>query len=363
MMKHFFNSLIHLFKIKNVNLKKIFTYFSLIVVIAASIYGYIIYRNIFSSNTVFAENEVFVHIPTDADYNQAIQIITPYVKDIELFKMTAEKKSYVTNVKSGRFLFKKDMNNNDMVNALRQNVPLNLAFNNQERLEDFAGRIGSQIEADSTSLMKSFTDENFLKEQGMTRENVLSLFIPNSYEFFWNISADKFRDRMAKEYRKFWTPERLEKAKAQNLTPLEVSALASIVHKETVKSDERPRVAGVYLNRLQRGIKLEADPTVIYAVKKNANDFTIEIKRVLYKDLETDSPYNMYKYGGLPPGPIAMPDVTALDAVLNPEKHNYIYFCASVTNFGYHEFAITAAQHEVNRQKYVAWINKQGVKR
>ncbi len=345
------------------NFKKILIYISLVVVIAASVYGYMIYRNIFSPNTSFAEKEVFVYIPTDADYNQVLEIVSPYITDMERFKMTAEKKSYVTNVKSGRFLFKKDMNNNDLIVALRNNVPLNLAFNNQERLEDFAGRIGSQIEADSTSLMQSFTDETFLKEQNMTRENVLSLFIPNSYEFFWNTSADKFRDRMAKEYRKFWTPERLEKAEKQNLTPLEVSALASIVHKETVKSDERPRVAGVYLNRLERGIKLEADPTVIFAVKKNADDYTMEIKRVLYKDLETDSPYNTYKYEGLPPGPIAMPDVTALDAVLNPEKHNYIFFCASVTNFGYHEFAVTAAQHEVNRQKYVAWISKQGIKR
>ncbi len=336
---------------------------SLAVIVGASVYGYMIYRNIFSANTKFSEKEVYIHIPTDSDYNDVVQIITPYVSDMELFQMTAEKKSYVANVKPGRFLFKRDMNNNDLVNALRQNVPLNLAFNNQERLEDFAGRIGSQIEADSTSLMKSFTDEDFLKEQNMTRENVLSLFIPNSYEFFWNTSADKFRERMAKEYRKFWTPERLQKAQAQNLTPLEVSTLASIVHKETVKSDERPRVAGVYLNRLNRGIKLEADPTVIYAVKKNADDFAIEIKRVLYKDLETNSPYNTYMYEGLPPGPIAMPDVTALDAVLNPEKHNYIFFCASVTNFGYHEFAVTAAQHEANRQKYVAWISKQGIKR
>ncbi len=345
------------------NLKKIISIVAIIVVVVASVYGCMIYRSIFSPNTNFDKKEVFVYIPTDADYTEVIQIITPYVKDIENFKTTAEKKSYVANVKSGRFLLKKDMNNNDLVNTLRQNVPLNLAFNNQERLEDFAGRIGSQIEADSTSLMKSFSDENFLKEQNMTRENVLSLFIPNSYEFFWNTSADKFRDRMAKEYRKFWTPERIAKAEAQNLTPLEVSVLASIVHKETVKSDERPRVAGVYLNRLNRGIKLEADPTVIYSVKKNANDFAIEIKRVLYKDLEMDSPYNTYKYGGLPPGPIAMPDVTALEAVLNPEKHNYIFFCASVTNFGYHEFAVTAAQHEVNRQKYVAWISKQGIKR
>lgn len=345
------------------NIKKILVYFSLIVVVAASIYGYMLYRNIFSPNTNFTEKEVFVNIPTDADAETVLKIVSPYIKDIELFKMTAEKKSYFANVKSGRFLFKNNMNNNDLVNALRVNVPFQLAFNNQERLEDFAGRIASQIEADSTSLMKSFTDENFLKVQNMTRENVISLFIPNSYEFFWNTSADKFRDRMAKEYRKFWTAERIAKAQAQNLTPLQVSVLASIVHKETVKIDERPRVAGVYLNRLKKGMKLEADPTVIYAVKNNANDFSIEIKRVLYKDLETDSPYNTYKYEGLPPGPIAMPDVTALEAVLNPEQHQYIYFCASVTNFGYHEFAVTPAQHEANRKKYVAWISKQGIKR
>lgn len=345
------------------NIKKILVYFSLIVVVVASIYGYMLYRNIFSPNTNFTEKEIYVHIPTDADAQKVLEIVSPYIKDIERFKMTAEKKSYFANIKPGRFLFKNNMNNNDLVNSLRINVPFQLAFNNQERLEDFAGRIASQIEADSTSLMKSFTDENFLKEQNMTRENVISLFIPNSYEFFWNTSADKFRDRMAKEYRKFWTPERIAKAQAQNLNPLQVSTLASIVHKETVKIDERPRVAGVYLNRLNRGMKLEADPTVIYAVKNKANDFSIEIKRVLYKDLETDSPYNTYKYEGLPPGPIAMPDVSALDAVLNPEKHQYIYFCASVTNFGYHEFAVTPAQHEANRKKYVAWISKQGIKR
>ena len=345
------------------NIKKILVYFSLIVVVVASIYGYMLYRNIFSPNTNFTEKEIYVHIPTDADAQKVLEIVSPYIKDIERFKMTAEKKSYFANIKPGRFLFKNNMNNNDLVNSLRINVPFQLAFNNQERLEDFAGRIASQIEADSTSLMKSFTDENFLKEQNMTRENVISLFIPNSYEFFWNTSADKFRDRMAKEYRKFWTPERVAKAQAQNLNPLQVATLASIVHKETVKIDERPRVAGVYLNRLNRGMKLEADPTVIYAVKNKANDFSIQIKRVLYKDLETDSPYNTYKYEGLPPGPIAMPDVSALEAVLNPEKHQYIYFCASVTNFGYHEFAVTPAQHEANRKKYVAWISKQGIKR
>jgi UPF0755 protein len=321
------------------------------------------YRTIFSGNTKFDDDQVYVYVPTDADFPKVVSLVQPYVQDVDKFIAVAEKKSYPANVKAGKFVIKKGMNSNEIINSMRQPVPVNIAFNNQERLENFAGRISTQIEADSVSLMKAFTDPEFLKQNGFTEENVLAMFVPNSYEFFWNTSATKFRDRMAKEYRKFWTEERKAKAQAQNLTPIQVSILASIVHKETVKSDERPRVAGVYLNRLAKGMKLEADPTVIYAVKKAENDFNKVIKRVLYKDLETVSPYNTYMYSGLPPGPIAMPDVTALDAVLNPEKHNYIYFCASVTNFGYHEFAVTPAQHEVNRQKYVAWVNRQGIKR
>jgi len=344
-------------------LKKIIAITSVVVMVGLMIFGYFMYQNIFAPNTKFQEKEVFVYIPTDSDYASVEKIVAPYIENLESFKTVAEKKSYVSNVKAGKFLLKKGMNNNNLINSLRQPLETKIAFNNQERLEDLAGRIGSQIESDSTSLMKAFTDKEFLDENGFTEENVLAMFIPNSYDFFWNTSAEKFRDRMAKEYRKFWTPERKSKAEAQKLTPLEVSALASIVHKETVKTDERPRVAGVYLNRLKTGMKLEADPTVIYAVKKSENDFDRVIKRVLYKDLETVSPYNTYRNFGLPPGPIAMPDVTAIDAVLNPEQHNYIYFCASVTNFGYHEFAVTPAQHEVNRQKYVAWVNKQGIKR
>ena len=346
------------------SLKKIIGIVSVVVVSGLIIYGYLLYRDIFSGNTKFKEKEVYVHIPTDANYDQIKQIMSTYIKDMERFETVAQKKSYPQkSEKSGRFLLKKGMNTNDIINSMRQNVPVKLAFNNQERLENLAGRIGSQIEADSLSLLTAFMDKKFLEENGFTEANVLSLFVPNSYEFFWNTNAVKFRDKMAKEFRKFWTDERLAKAKQLNLTPIQVSILASIVHKETVKEDERPKVAGVYLNRLVKGIKLEADPTVIYAVKLKSDDFNQVIKRVLYKDLEVDSPYNTYKYGGLPPGPIAMPDISALDAVLNPQKHNYIYFCASVTRFGYHEFAVTGAQHEVNRQKYVAWVNSQGITR
>jgi len=345
------------------SIKKIIALFSVVLVLALIIYGYLLYRDIFSGNTNFNTKETFVHIPTNSTFDEVKVIISPYVKDMERFETVAEKKSYSTNVKAGRFLLKKGMNSNDIVNSLRQNVPVELAFNNQERLEDFAGRVGSQIEADSLQLLNAFMDKKFLDENGFTAGNVLSMFIPNSYEFYWNTSAEKFRDKMSKEYRNFWNEERLAKASKLKLTPLQVSTLASIVHKETVKGDERSRVAGVYLNRLQKGMKLEADPTVIYAVKKEANDFKRVIKRVLYVDLETNSPYNTYMYQGLPPGPIAMPDISAIDAVLNPEKHDYIYFCASVTNFGYHEFAVTPAQHEANRRKYVAWINAQGIKR
>nr|WP_315187684.1 endolytic transglycosylase MltG [uncultured Flavobacterium sp.] len=345
------------------NIKKIITIVAVVLISVLIIYGFILIRQIFADNTKFETNEVYVFVPTDANYEDVKKIVAPYVEDMNRFDVVANKKSYPTNVKSGRFLFKKGMNSNELINALRLNLAVNLAFNNQERLEDFAGRIGSQIEADSLSLLTSFKDSTFLKENGFNEENVLTMFIPNTYEIFWNTSADKFRDKMIKEYRNFWNEERIEKAKKQGLTPIEATILASIVHKESVKKEERPRIAGVYLNRLHKGMLLQADPTVIYAVKKKSNDFTQVIKRVLNKDLSVASPYNTYYTLGLPPGPIAMPDITALEAVLNPEKHNYIYFCASVDRFGYHEFAVTQAEHEQNAKKYYNWINSQGVKR
>lgn len=344
-------------------LRKIVGIFSLVVVIGATIWGYMIYKDIFTANTAFNEKEVAVYIPTNSSYADVENVMEPYVESMERFRMVADKKAYPDNVKTGKFIIKKGMNSNDIINALRQPVTVNISFNNQETLQRAVSRIAQQLEPDSLALYKAFTDKQFLEENGFTEENVLSIFIPNTYEFFWDTSAEKVREKLAKEYRKFWNEERKAKAAALNLTPLQVSALASIVHKETVKTDERPRVAGVYLNRLEKGMKLEADPTVIYAMKKQSGDYDQVIKRVLYKDLVIDSPYNTYKYEGLPPGPIAMPDISAIDAVLNPENHNYIYFCASVTNFGYHEFAVTPAQHEANRQKYVAWVNKMGIKR
>ncbi len=322
-------------------------------------FGYI---KLVKSNTTFEEKEVYVYIPSGSTYEDAKKIIEPYVDDMGGFEWFAGLRSYPEKVKSGKFLLTKGMGNFKLVSALRRNVPVTLSFNNQERLENLVDRVASKIEADTVELMNAFTNEAFLSKNGFTKENVFTMFLPNTYELYWNTSAEKFRDKMLEEYQKFWSKERLSKAENLNLTPAQVTTLASIVHKETVKADERPRVAKVYLNRLDLGMPLQADPTVIYAKKLVNNDFNQVIKRVYYGDFNIDSPYNTYMYQGLPPGPIAMPDVNAIDAVLNPENHDYIYFCASVERFGYHEFASTLSQHNVNAAKYAQWLNEQGTK-
>ena len=339
---------------------KTFLLISSAVALLAFVYVYI---KFLSNNTQKIEKELYVKIPTGATYDDVKKIIAPYVKNMSAFETIAQLRKYDQHVKSGRFLLKSGMGAFAQVTSMRQNVPVNLAFNNQERLENLCLRISSQIEPDTTKLLKVFRDSVFLKENGFTKENLLGMFVPNSYEFYWNISAEKFRDKMLEEYKKFWTKERLSKAEALQMTPIEVITLASIVHKETVKKDERPVVARVYLNRIEQGMPLQADPTVIYALKLRDNNFDQVIKRVLLDDLKIASPYNTYVNLGLPPGPIAMPDIDAIDAVLNPDSNDYIYFCASTERFGYHEFASTFAQHNQNRAKYVEWLNNQGTNR
>ncbi|WP_274476494.1 endolytic transglycosylase MltG [Mangrovimonas aestuarii] len=344
--------------------KKIFIAVALIGLLIAGLFANYVYKAMFKPNTVFNNDVAYIYVPTNASYEEVREQLYPLLKDIESFDALAQRKQYVDNIKAGRFAVKKGMNNNEIINSIRsKNLPLKISFNNQETLNDLASRIASQIEADSLSLISVMTDTAFLSENNFSEDTALGMYIPNSYEFFWNTSAEQFRARMLKEYDRFWNAERQEKAKTLGLSPEQITALAAIVQKETAKVDERPRVAGVYLNRLKKGMALQADPTVIYAVKKKTGDFNQVIKRVLYKDLEVDSPYNTYKYAGLPPGPIAMPDISAIDAVLNYEKHSYYYFVADVNRFGYHKFAKTLAQHNRNRQEYVNWINTQGINR
>lgn len=325
---------------------------------------YYVYSTFLTPNTTFENSEAYVYINSDDTFEEVKEKLKPLLIDVDNFEKTAEQKGYTTNIKGGKYTLKKGLTNNDLVNVLRsQNTPVKLVFNNQERIENLAGRIAQQIEADSLSLLNAFNDTSFLNTNKFNEHNKLAMYIPNSYEFFWNTSAEEFRDRMLKEYKRFWNDNRMAKAKKLNLSPTEVISLASVVHKETAKVDERPRVAGLYLNRVRKRMLLQADPTVIFAIKKETGNYDTIIKRVLYKDLEIDSPYNTYKNVGIPPGPIIMPDISAIDGVLNAEKHNYIYMVANVKNFGYHMFAETARQHNRNKVQYINWINSQRITR
>lgn len=343
-------------------IKRILLLVALIGLVVLGYFSYDIYSKIFSPNTSFEEDRVTIYIPSGATYATVQDSLRPYLQDLSSFDAVAQQKGYTP--RAGKYVIEKGMNNNAVINSLRSgNIPVRVVFNNQERLENLAGRISHQIEADSAQLLQVMKEEVFLSENEFTEENALGMYIPNQYEFFWNSSAEDFRKRMQKEYNRFWTEERLGKAEEIGLTPQQVTVIASIVQKETAKVDERPKVAGVYMNRFKNGWKLDADPTVIYAMKLENKNFDTIIKRVLYKDLTLDSPYNTYLYKELPPGPIAMPDISSIDAVLNYEDHKYFYFVADVENFGYHKFAETLAQHNRNKQAYVRWINKQGINR
>jgi UPF0755 protein len=341
------------------NFKKIILSISLVLLLVVAYFGFKVYQIVFTPNTSFSEEKVQFFIPTNASFEEVQSILSPYIKDMDKFETLANRRGYATNVKAGKFELTKNMNTNTIVSALRRSLPVRVTFNNQERLENFVGRIASQIEADSISLLHAFKEPRFLEENGFTEETVFTMLLPNTFEFYWDTTAEKFRNQMAKAYFRFWNDERKAKAEMIGLTPIQVSILASIVHKETAKVEERPSVAKVYLNRMNIGMPLQADPTVIFAYKTVSNDFNQVIKRVYYKHLEVDSPYNTYQNAGLPPGPIFMADINAIDAVLNPAQHDFIYFCASVERFGYHEFASTLEQHNVNARKYATWLNAQ----
>jgi len=338
-----------------------------VAIIGLLIFGgiaYYIYGAMFQPNTKFQNETAYVYIPTDANYIQVRQQLEPLLKDMGSFDALAKQKKYTSNIKAGRFAISKGMNNNEIINSIRsKNLPIKIAFNNQHSLEELAGRISTQIEADSVPLLNAMTDNTFLEKNGFTKATALGMYLPNSYEFFWNTSAEGFREKMLTEYNRFWNESRLEKAKQLNLSPDEVMTLASIVHEESKQADEQPRVAGVYLNRLRIGMPLQADPTLKFAAYQLPEYKDTVIRRVLNVHKEIESPYNTYKNLGLPPGLIAMPDLSAINAVLNPEKHNYLYFAADAKRLGYHKFAKTLAQHNNNAREYQRYLSSQGINR
>ena len=319
--------------------KFIIIFFAIAFILAAA-RGYQLYQFVFQENVL--QNYVLL-ISDDDDFesigsqleNDAI-IASP-----KAFKWVAKKKSYNENIRPGRYELRQGMTTNELVNMLRSGAqePVDVTFNNVRFKEDLAGKVSKYIEADSLELLNIFSNHEQIKKWGFTTENFRAMFIPNTYEMYWTTTAQDFADRMQAEYKKFWNEERLAKAEMMNISPAEVSILASIVQSETIQKEELPRVAGLYVNRLKRGILLQADPTVKYAV----GDFSI--KRVLNKHLEIESPYNTYKYVGLPPGPICFPSIQSIDAVLNYENHKYLYMCAKEDFSGYHNFAKTLRQH------------------
>lgn len=318
--------------------------------------GYRYYRMIYRSNIVTnkEDNEVYVFIATDSDYDDVKNILDTFLIDKSSYEWVALKKNYQNNIRPGRYLIKEGMSNNTLVNKLRGGMqsPVQVVFNQIRTKKQMAGCIANQIEADSIDIIELLTNNEFLVEYNLTPQTVMCVFIPNTYEIYWNTDAEGFFKRMYNEYDKFWTDTRLEKTERIGLNQYEVSTLASIVEEETVKRDEMPIVAGVYMNRLAKGMRLQADPTVMFAW----DDFSI--KRVLKYHLEIESPYNTYEYTGLPPGPISMPSIAALDAVLNYQKHDYLYFCAKEDFSGYHYFSKTLAQHNRYAKLYQQALNK-----
>ncbi len=321
------------------------------------------YNKFYKPNTSFEDESIFLYVMED-DSLAFRDSISKYIKSEKTFYKAAEKLDYLENQKTGRYKILKDIGNNDIVNSLKfNNTPVNVIFNNQERIENLAGRVSKQIYEDSASLVRAFKDKNFLSLNNFNNDNVLSMFIPNSYEVYWNVKPEDFRDKMLTEYNKFWNQQRTKKAEQLGLSKLEVISLASIVQKESIKVDERPTIAGVYINRLKKRMRLQADPTVIYSIKDYYKNFDTIIRRVLYRDLRLNSRYNTYRINGLPPGPIAMPDISAIDAVLDYEKHNYIFFVADPYNRGYHLFARNLSEHNRNKRVYTRWLNSRGIYR
>lgn len=329
----------------------------MILVGIAGFIAYDKYTSIFSPNVPDELNDPFVIIPTHSSFSDVVDILhmNEQIIDTVSFREVAEMMSYKKPVmRSGRYKINPSWSNRSLIGHLRagEQEPVNLVLNHGWILEDVASKAAQFIEADSTDLITLFFNENYIKKYEYNTKTLMSLFIPNTYEFLWNTDEKGFFERMVKEHNRFWkSNDRLSKAKRIGLNPFEVYTLASIVEREIAKDEEKRRVAGLYLNRIKIGMKLDADPTAKFATR----DF--KATRVLYKHTRFDSPFNTYLYKGLPPGPISMASITSIDAVLNSEDHNYYYMCVEPDNPGYHVFAETITEHGKNARKYHQWLD------
>lgn len=330
----------------------------LLLAVVAFIFGKKYRDFIFAPNVTVKSEVAFIYITNGSDYEDLLEILTlsNYVDDMDSFRQVAEWKKYGSKILAGKYEIHDGMSNNELINLLRsgKQTPVKLSFISVRSLPILAGRVAIYIEADSTQIADLLMDPAIAQKYGFNKQTFPAMFIPNTYEFYWNTSAEKFLERMADEFNNFWNEDRMSKAAKLGMSQSEVSTCASIVESETQKNDEKARIAGVYINRINKGMLLQADPTVVFAV----GDFSLQ--RVLKRHLKLDSPYNTYIYPGLPPGPICIPSVSSIDAVLNYENHSYYYFCAKEDFSGYHAFASSLSQHNANARRYHRALRQAG---
>jgi UPF0755 protein len=343
-------------------MRKIFRYSVFVLFLLGMVLAFFAFQWIWAPNIPDNLNEKILVIPSNSNFEDVVDLLEQgeFIKNKTSFIWLSKKMNYAKEkVPSGKFKIRGGMSNRDLIRKLRAGYqePVSITFNQARTSAELAGQISKYIESDSLEILQALTDSTLLAKYGYTPENIISMFIPNTYEVYWNISIENLMDRMQKEHDLFWSKkDRLEKAADLALSTHEVYILASIVEKESLLNDEKPIIAGVYLNRLKKGMLLQADPTVVYAT----GDFGIQ--RVLNKHLAIDSPYNTYKYVGLPPGPICMPTITSIDGVLNAEDHNYIFFCAKPESGGRHAFASTLSGHNRNATEYRNWLQANRIK-
>lgn len=325
------------------------------------LFAYRFFNYTYTKNVVMDTEHRVLLISSGIDFNTLSDDLSSqgFIQNQASFEWVAGFKNYKNNIKPGRFTIQNGWNNNQLINHIRltsNSIPVHVTFNNISRITQLASVISTQIEADSSELMLAFLDTLWMKENGVNPQTLSSIFIPNTYEFYWNSSGKQFATRMGNEFKQYWNKVRRAKADSIGLTPIEVSTLASIIESETKQIDELPKVAGLYLNRLKRGMRLQSDPTVVFAL----ND--PQTQRVYLADLKIESPYNTYIHRGLPPGPIRFPSIHALDAVLNSFPSKYVYMCAKPDYSGRHNFAISYRQHQRNAAIYHSFLRRKGIR-
>ncbi|HYG15433.1 MAG TPA: endolytic transglycosylase MltG [Bacteroidia bacterium] len=339
--------------------KKIVLILLALLLLAGAAGGYAYYKVVYT-RVQMEGTESYLYIRNNDTYGDVFNQLTEkgFVKHPQLFDILAERANYPGNVKPGKYKITNDMNYIRLIRHLRsgKQEQVKLVINAMITPQELCSLVGTYLDADSIVLANMLKDTALLDSNGFNKENILCLFLPDTYNFYWNTSAEDFFKRMLREYAKFWNSDRRLKAAAQELSPVEVGILASIVDGESNKADERGIIAGLYLNRLRKGMLLQADPTVRYALRATNR------QRFYEADTKFDSPYNTYIYTGLPPGPLALPSKQSINAVLNPSRHKYLYMCAKEDMSGYHNFTHDYNVHLLNAKRYRLALNKLGIR-